>query len=278
MDRIPYRDVFEAESGRLLAVLAEVDPTTAVPSCPEWTVADLLWHVGESHGFWAQVVGELLEDASDAVEAARPADGDLHAFVTAQRDALLDAFRGRGRTERCWSWSEHGGDVGWAQRRNAHEALVHRVDAELAAGVEVTRPGTGVAADGVDELVHEFLVGVPAWATWSPEGGTVAIDAAAPDTDADADADTDAGAGAGRRYVLALGRMVGTSPSSGRSHDLAAAELVQDTSAAVDVEVAGDAWRLDLWLWGRAGPEGLEVSGASDVLDRFRALVGDATQ
>lgn len=265
MDRIPYRDVFEVESRRLLAALDGVDPAAPVPSCPDWTAADLLWHISEVHGFWAQVVGDLLDDPEDAAGFTRPADPELHAFASAKRDELLDAFDRREPAERCWSWSDRGGDVRWALRRHAHEALVHRVDAELAAGVEVTQPDPGVAADGVDELVHEFLVGVPAWATWSPDGVTVALEVGTTD------------GATGRLYVLELGRMTGTSPTSGRSHDLAAVELAPDASSA-DVEVAGDAWALGRWLWGRGGPEGLEVSGDGDVLDRFRALVRDATQ
>lgn len=237
MDSGGYRAVVAAESRRFLAVLADVDLVDEVPSCPGWHVADLVWHLAEVHGFWAQVAGHLLQDPSEADDLERPEDAALHAFASSRRAELLDALARRSPADRCWSWSELGGDIAWVARRQAHEALIHRVDAELAAGVAVGTCDPALAADGVDELVGGFLVGVPAWATWTPDGTTVALDC------------TDVG----RRTVLGLGRMTGTSPDSGRSYDLDAAELLDHHVEMVDVEVAGDAWDLDRWLWGR-GP------------------------
>jgi uncharacterized protein (TIGR03083 family) len=261
VDNIAYR-VVEAESGRFLETLTNVDLDVEVPSCPGWDVADLLWHLAEVHGFWAQIVGRLLQDPSDADDLERPADPELRTFASERRAELLDALTGRSPGERCWSWSELGGDVGWVARRQAHEALIHRTDAELAAGVAVTDPGAALAADGVDELVRGFLVGVPAWATWTPDGTTVALDCI----------------DVGRRYVLEFGRMNGTSPESGRSYDLDAAELRDDPAAPADTEVSGHAWDLNRWLWGRGDAAQLTITGDHEVVVRFRALVAEATQ
>lgn len=262
MDSIAFPAVVEAESGRFLEALASVDLAAAVPSCPDWHVADLLWHLAEVHGFWAQIVDRLLEDPSAADDLERPPDPALHTFAAEQRAALLDALTRRTPTERCWSWSDLGGDVSWVARRQAHEALIHRTDAELAAGVSVTRPDAALAADGVDELIRGFLVGVPDWATWTPDGTTVALHC------------TDVG----HRHVLELGRMTGTSPATGRSYDLHAAELGDDPSAPPHAEVSGDAWDLDRWLWGRGDAGALTITGKPEVVTRFRALVAEATQ
>jgi uncharacterized protein (TIGR03083 family) len=262
VDSIAYRAVVEAESGRFLAALASADLGAEVPSCPGWDVADLLWHLAEVHGFWAQIVGRSLQDPSEADELERPTDPALHTFAVEQRAELLDALTRRSPTERCWSWSDLGGDVGWVARRQSHEALIHRTDAELAAGVPVTRPDPALAADGVDELIRGFLVGVPEWASWTPDGTTVALDCTE----------------GGGRYVLELGRMTGTSPASGRSYDLDAAELRADPASSVDAEVSGDAWDLDRWLWGRGDDAPLAITGAREVVARLRALVTEATQ
>jgi uncharacterized protein (TIGR03083 family) len=262
VDSIAYRAVVEAESGRFLATLAGVDLGAEVPSCPGWNVADLLWHLAEVHGFWAQIVDQLLEDPSATDDLERPPDSALHAIAAERRVELLDALTRRSPTERCWSWSDLGGDVSWVARRQAHEALIHRADAELAAGVSVTSPDAALAADGVDELIRGFLVGVPEWASWTPDGTTVALTC------------TDVGG----RYVLELGRMTGTSPASGRSYDLDAAELRDDPSTPVHAEVAGDAWDLDRWLWGRSGAAALTIAGTPEVVTRFRALAAEATQ
>jgi uncharacterized protein (TIGR03083 family) len=262
VDSVAYRAVVEAESSRFLEVLAGVDYGTAVPSCPDWHVADLLWHLAEVHGFWAQIVGRLLQDPSAAHELERPTDPALHAFAAGRRAELLDALTRRAPTERCWSWSDGGGDVGWVARRQAHEALIHRADAELAAGVPVTTPDAELAADGVDELIRGFLVGVPEWASWTSDGTTVALRC------------TDVG----DRFVLELGRMTGTSPVSGRSYDLDAAQLRDDPSAPAHTEVLGDAWDLDRWLWGRGEDVPMTITGAREIVARFRALAAEATQ
>jgi uncharacterized protein (TIGR03083 family) len=262
VDSIASRAVVEAESGRFLETLANVQLDAEVPSCPGWDVADLLWHLAEVHGFWAQIVGLLLNDPSEADDLERPANPELHAFASERRAELLDALTRRSPAERCWSWSDLGGDVSWVARRQAHEALIHRTDAELAAGVAVTRADAALAVDGVDELLRGFLVGVPEWATWTPDGTTVALDC----TDVE------------RRYVLGLGRMTGTSPASGRSYALDAAELRDDTSARAHAEVSGEAWDLDRWLWGRGDAAALTITGARHVVTRFRALVAEATQ
>ena len=44
----------------------------------------------------------------------------------------------------------------WA-RRQAHETAIHRVDAQLAAGIPVTACAPAFAADGIDELLVLFV-------------------------------------------------------------------------------------------------------------------------
>lgn len=111
MDSIAFRTVVEAESGRFLETLASVDLDAAVPSCPGWQLADLLWHLAEVHGFWAEIVNRLLEDPAAADELERPPDPALQGFAAERRAALLAALARRSPMERCWSWSEIGGDV-----------------------------------------------------------------------------------------------------------------------------------------------------------------------
>jgi uncharacterized protein (TIGR03083 family) len=259
---VGYLAVLEAESGRFLDTLAGCDLDAEVPSCPGWHAADLLWHLAEVHGFWAQIVDGLLTDPSAADAPERPPGPALHAFAIARRADLLGALARRSPTDRCWSWSELGSDVGWVARRQAHEALIHRTDAELTARAPVSTPDAALAADGVDELIRGFLVGVPEWASWSPDGATVALTC------------TDVGA----RYVLELGRMTGTSPASGRTYDLDAAELRDGSSTSADAEVSGNAWDLDRWLWGRGEGAVLTITGTAQVITRFRAFVSEATQ
>ena len=48
------------------------------------------------------------------------------------------------------------------RRRQAHEALIHRIDAELTAG-DRTPMDTDLSADGVDEALHFMDAGLRSW-------------------------------------------------------------------------------------------------------------------
>ena len=46
LDHDAYIDAIERESAAFVAAAAAVDADAPVPSCPDWTVDDLLRHVG----------------------------------------------------------------------------------------------------------------------------------------------------------------------------------------------------------------------------------------
>ena len=253
------------QSERFLEVLAGVDPQAPVPSCPGWTAADLLWHLGVVQHFWAEVARGATED--DVVPPNRPDDvAALGTLVARSGTELLGALAGREPSDETWSWHPDGGSIAWLTRRQAHEALIHRVDAELTAGVDVRPPSAELALDGVDEVLTVFVDGVPEWGAFAPDGVRVLITST----------------NLPGRWLLSLGRFTGTGPDTGTAHDLDAAAVsrVADDAGAgvVDAEVAGHAWDLDRWLWGRGDVDGLEISGSTPVVDRVRALVAGATE
>jgi len=45
-------------------------------------------------------------------------------------------------------------NLGFVRRRQAHEVLIHRLDAELTAGVDASAMDPRLSADGVDELLR----------------------------------------------------------------------------------------------------------------------------
>ena len=76
----------------------------------------------------AGIVNLGLQELARVLEAADPAD-------------------------EAWNWSDDH-TVGFILRRQAHEALIHRLDAEQAAG-DVTELDPRLAADGVEETALE---------------------------------------------------------------------------------------------------------------------------
>lgn len=272
MDHDTYVLAVREETERLLDALATVAPDAPVPTC-DWTAADLLWHVAEVQHHWAAVARGAHGEA--VVAPGRPVDpAELRALAAASGTELATALAETAPDAPAWSWHEDGGTVAWIARRQAHEALVHRVDAELTAGRAVTPPTVALAVDGVDEVLHVMVDGVPDWGTFTPDGVTVRLECANDDDAA---------------WLLRLGRFAGTGPESGTAYDLDAAAVERVAAgpsgeraegAGEDLLVRAPAWELDLWLWGRGGSDSFEVSGpgGAALLERVRSLLADATQ
>ncbi|WP_156043660.1 maleylpyruvate isomerase family mycothiol-dependent enzyme [Cellulomonas sp. URHE0023] len=259
-----YAYVIAQESARAADALASAPTGSRVPSCPDWDAADLAYHVGEVQDFWASLVAQAPTGPDELEETVRRPDVELVPFLRTRTTALLEALADRDPHDACWSWSTSGGTVGWVSRRQAHEALVHRVDAEQTAGLPVTDPGPELAADGVDELLAVMLSGLPPWARFTPDGPRIRVRA------------TDAG----REWLVAFGRFTGTSPTTGKAYDDPCAELVgwEDDDHDVAATVSGTAWELELWLWGRSAGEGLAREGDPAVPQRLRAAIVESTQ
>jgi len=134
-----------------LAAAAEGRLDAAVPACPGWDVAELVWHTGEVHSFWATIVERgLLEP--DVAQAARPPDAGVIEWYRGQLDRLERVLTEVDPSGPCWTWAGRR-DVAWVQRRMAQETAVHRCDAEVSpAPIEPT-----LAVDGVDEFLEFFV-------------------------------------------------------------------------------------------------------------------------
>lgn len=241
---VELTQIVEEESARFLEVLRTVDPAAPVPSCPEWSADDLLWHLAQVHAFWAAVLGQgvLTDEESEAVEAAAPARPDgRDALVRRYEEstaALVDQLRRRGDEEPAWFWLASAMTVGSTRRMQAHEATMHRVDAELAAGTQPSPADPALAADGIAHGVEVMWAwwGTQPGFTFTPQGGAVRL--VATDT--------------GQHWDLQPGRWRGTG-QSGRDYDEPGVVLAEEGVEAV-AELTGTVQQLYRWLWGR-GPE-----------------------
>jgi uncharacterized protein (TIGR03083 family) len=142
--------------GSLLAEAADRASLQApVVACPGWTVADLVWHVGEVHDFWRRVVEQRAADRAEVKRALiRPPEGELVAWYRAGLEHLADVLAAADPATRVWTWAPQK-DAGWVRRRMAQETAVHRVDAEVAAGT-ATPVEPDLAVDGIDEFFQFF--------------------------------------------------------------------------------------------------------------------------
>lgn len=158
MDHDDYLRHIRDESDALLAAAA-VDLDRQVPTCPDWRIADLLWHIGRVHHRWARIAEEGVTDAAAARgldPPDRPADDDLPRWARAQADRLLEVLAELDPEAPRWNWTDAPRTGAFIPRRMAHETAVHRVDAERAAG-RSSPVDPRLAADGIDEVLAVLL-------------------------------------------------------------------------------------------------------------------------
>lgn len=258
-----YLTHLAADSKRFAEALAGVDPSSPVPCCPEWDAADLAWHLTEVQWFWGTIVAERLREpeAADNAKPERPRTlGETVTLFNRSSERLQTALASTPDETPVWTWQDSDQSAGFIRRRQTHEALIHRVDAEQTVGFAPTVDSV-LAVDGVDEMLEVMIAGIAPWASFEPDGVSVRIEA----TDAD------------RHWGLAFGRMKGTSPFTGTTYDLDAATLGLDAPDAT-ATIAGPAAALDLWLWGRGDVGDITVTGPIAVADRLRQAAVETTQ
>ncbi len=252
MDQSRYLECLAADHGDLRDAAASVELTTPVPNCPGWTMGDLVFHVAEVylHKVTVMRTGEWPErwpPPGAAEQAKLPLLGRAYGELIAE-------FRTRQPTDPTPTWYDPDQTVAFWIRRMAQETVVHRIDAEQAAGLPVTTVPGDLAADGVDEVLKRFL-GYDVPGLDQLEGGHLADDR-----------------GQDTITVLA-GQTAWTVRPSPR-------EVVVDDGASenprVLIQAAPDP--MLRWLWGRAGDDAVRVTGDAAWAGYLRRLLAAATQ
>lgn len=155
MDRNDYLAALETDGSQFAEACEAAGLAALAPSCPGWTVGDLLWHLAEVHDFWRTVVADGITDPHRYVQPARPSDDDLLEFYRRGLAATLSVLRGADSTTKVWTWSNDQ-SVGFIVRRMAHETMIHRWDAQHAAGT-LAPLDAALASDGIDEFLTHFI-------------------------------------------------------------------------------------------------------------------------
>lgn len=265
---INYLAHLARDSARFVEVLRRTAPQDRVPTCPEWDAGDLLRHLAEVQWFWATIVGRGLTayaDVEDLDNGGRPGDRDgLFAFFDQASADLHHTLRATSPDSPAWTWCEDQ-SVGFIRRRQAHEALIHRIDAELTAG-DRTPMDADLSTDGVDEALRFIDSGLRSWGRVIDEPAqTIRVETT----------DTN------QSWLVTLGRLTGIA-DDGTTHDdlyLTVAEPDDggsDTGEPAAATVSGAAADLDCWLWHRPPLGQVERSGDPLVLERFERTIAEA--
>lgn len=215
-----------------------------VPSCPDWTALDLVRHVVQVYAHKAAVLRAGKAVSGRAVDAAGdapfPEALERHDAVVAD---LAGVLAGLDPGAAAWTWMEGAGEstVGAWARRMAHEALVHRVDAELTAGMAISPVDAALPIDGVNEVL-----------TWM-----------AGDPDVVAEDESSAGSGT---VLFDYGDAAWLVELGDGKHLVTPAHA----GSRADVRANSDPMALDMLLWGRPSPAAWP---ATAHVDRLRARI-----
>jgi uncharacterized protein (TIGR03083 family) len=136
---------------------------TPVPTCPGWSVLDLVAHQGMVHRWATAVVTGAESRPATEVEAEARAAVDVLGWLDDGLVDLLNALGGAPADLEVFFFLKDAPPPrdAWA-RRQCHETTIHAVDAMAA---RLGRPPTAaqtwlrpnLAADGIDELLTGFL-------------------------------------------------------------------------------------------------------------------------
>lgn len=270
-----YVEHFHREAHTFLAAARQAvtdGPAPAVPSCPGWTMTELVLHLGYVHRSVALVISErvrqepedgdlswlglpaeqtdrlrgLMAEHADPLAARKPPSGRplapaLVEWFGAGAVELETQFRTTPPGEQVWTWSADR-TVGFWQRMQAIEAAIHRWDAENAIGSP--RPvDPDLAADAI---VQTFEVMAPM---------RRAMLEAAP------------GRGERFRFSRTDGAEAWAVRFDGNDARLG------DPDGPCDVSLSGTASDLMLFLWQRVAAGALDIRGDARLADHYFDLV-----
>ncbi len=154
-----------------LVEVAEGALDADVVTCPGWTVRRLAAHLTRVYAFVGATHEARAVDAPVRVDPPSDDDGvlDLLAATGAEVAARL---RAGGDDHPLWSWTSRR-DAGFWVRRLAHETTLHRIDVEVAAGVQSSPVEPVDAADGIDEWLTTYVIGRGVAASLGRPGASV---------------------------------------------------------------------------------------------------------
>ena len=217
-----------------------------IPTCPGWTMRDLVRHLSEIHlwaaGLVAQRTSKLWpDDISEHTDSWPdlavfwPDDDKLVDWYLATNANLVQSLASAPPDLDCPTFLPAPSPRAMWARRQAHETAVHRFDVENAVGI-ASEFDPEFAADGIDELLAGFAPRRKEF----PVASAQAMVVHAEDTD-------------DRWHVTMAPEGITTRSGDGPA----------------DVTLAGDASDLYLVLWNRGEDSSINVTGDRDLLETW---------
>lgn len=228
--------------GAALATAARINLDADVPSCPGWTMKDLVIHTANVYKHRNKNVKDLLTEPHDFTPETPPEDEEkLVEWLEGWLDELTRTLGAADPGAMAWNWSDGEQVVGFWHRRMAQETAVHRWDAQNAVG-NPAPVAPDLAADGTDELLYAFMEGEHS---------------VGPDRSVHIHC-TDPNLGTGGEWLVVM--------TEGKA-------VVSREHAKGDCALRGSASDLLLALWGRLSLDDVEVLGDRSAAEAMIALL-----
>jgi uncharacterized protein (TIGR03083 family) len=244
---VDYTAAFLEQNRALGDVIRGGDPSTAVPTCPGWTLEQLFRHVGRGDRWAAQIIVDRVDHFLDprTVEGGKPPPdrGDAILWLHAGALRLIEAVEQAGDQTPVWTLVGPR-PASWWIRRRLHETTVHRADTALALGLDYTL-ASELAADGITEWLEIASAADHDAAPPLADGHTLHLHATDPALDEAGEWTVSAADG---RLSWSHSHGKGTVALRGAASDLLLATLRRVRVADADIAVFGDAAVWQNWL------------------------------
>lgn len=244
LSREQYLSHLNADYQRLASAIPKTP--VEVPSCPGWTTDDLAKHMAQVYLHQAFVIETGSKPEEKEHLAPYPRTEDYAQFMGWGFEAITKALVIDRAERSTWSWHHSDFSVDFWFRRMAHETVIHRIDAELAAG-SVTPIDESLALDGVDEVL-DFL---PLLGSW-PE---------APNVDFGIVSIVASTTGGTKVWDVNF------------TNEAATVSVAAEPNAAARLVISGDAEAMDLYLWGRIASSDARISITGEGEETFKKLM-----
>jgi uncharacterized protein (TIGR03083 family) len=149
-----YLRYLRSDIDRVVELITDTDHWSApVPGCPQWTLRDVVTHLGRLHRIAAEAVETGAAPQGDWMIPDRPTE---FPEWLAEGGGRLVEILDRDPDRYAWSFVPGPETVGFWQRRLSLENAVHRRDVEATIAATTPVP-VDLADDGVGEVVNGMV-------------------------------------------------------------------------------------------------------------------------
>jgi uncharacterized protein (TIGR03083 family) len=157
---VDYAALFLEQNRAFSDLVHNADEAKPVPTCPGWSLGQLIRHVGRGDRWAAQIVRDRRDDFLDprSVEGGKPPPDpdDAISWLHGGAQRLVDAVEFSGVETSVWTFLGPR-PANWWIRRRLHEVAVHRADAAIALGTDFALE-PDIAADAISEWLERVAI------------------------------------------------------------------------------------------------------------------------